>query len=70
MLRVRIAAAPEDGKANAELIDFIAKALDCPKRDLTLLRGQKSRHKTVALPHLYRAQLEAIIGSCGSVAVR
>jgi uncharacterized protein (TIGR00251 family) len=49
-LRVRIAAAPEDGKANAELTAFLAKALGCPRRGLRLISGEKSRLKTVALP--------------------
>jgi len=49
-LRIRIAAAPEDGKANAALLGFLSKTLDCPKRDLQLLSGEKSRLKTIALP--------------------
>ena len=49
-LRVRIAAAPEDGKANAELISFIAKTLGCPKKDVTIVLGEKSRLKTLAVP--------------------
>jgi len=49
-LRIRIAAAPEDGKANAELLSFLSKALGCPKRDLRLVSGEKSRLKVVAVP--------------------
>ena len=60
-LRVRIAAAPEDGKANAELTAFLAKALGCSKRDVILLRGEKSRVKTIALPLTCMAQLEALL---------
>ena len=65
-LRVRIAAAPEDGKANAELAAFVSKSLGCPKRDVTLLNGEKSRLKTVAVPAVYRLQLDKIIeeGAC------
>jgi len=61
-LRVRIAAAPEDGKANAELAAFIAKSLNCPKRDVTLIHGEKSRLKTLAVPLAYRLQLDQVIG--------
>jgi uncharacterized protein (TIGR00251 family) len=60
-LRVRIAAAPENGKANAELISFFAKMLGCPKRDIHLLHGEKSRQKTIAIPLAHKAQLEAIL---------
>ena len=49
-LCVRVAAAPEDGKANACLCEFLAKALDCAKRDVVLTRGEKSRHKTASVP--------------------
>ena len=49
-LRIRLAAAPEDGKANAELLSFLSKTLGCAKRDLRLVSGEKSRLKTVALP--------------------
>ena len=56
-LRVRIAAAPEDGKANAALIDFFAKALGCAKRDVRLLSGEKSRLKTIAVRIGYKAKL-------------
>jgi uncharacterized protein (TIGR00251 family) len=49
-LCVRIAAAPEDGRANASLREFLAKVLDCAKRDVVLTRGEKSRLKTVAVP--------------------
>jgi len=57
-LRIRIAAAPEDGKANAALLGFLSKALDCPKKDLQLLSGEKSRLKTIALPLERKPQLE------------
>ena len=61
-LWVRVAAAPENGRANAELAAFIAKGLGCPKRDVSLLRGEKSRLKTVAIPLAYRLQWEKITG--------
>ena len=60
-LRVRIAAAPEDGRANAELIAFIAKSISCPKKEVRLLRGTQSRVKTIAVPLAYRVQLEKIL---------
>jgi uncharacterized protein (TIGR00251 family) len=57
-LRIRVAAAPEDGKANAELCAFLAKSLGCAKRDIVLLRGEKSRLKTVSVPVGYREKIE------------
>jgi uncharacterized protein (TIGR00251 family) len=49
-LRVRIAAAPEDGKANGELRAFFARTLGIAKRDVVLEKGEKSRLKTLRLP--------------------
>lgn len=46
-LRVRLAAPPVDGKANAALLAWLAAELRCPKRDLSLLRGEASRRKQV-----------------------
>jgi uncharacterized protein (TIGR00251 family) len=60
-LRIRIAAAPEDGKANGELRSFLAGLLDCPKRDIVLLSGEKSRLKTLAVPLSRLDKLKKII---------
>ncbi|MDR1238805.1 MAG: DUF167 domain-containing protein [Treponema sp.] len=59
-LRVRIAAAPEDGKANRELTAFFAKLLDCPKKELVLERGEKSRQKTLSFPRSREPQWNRI----------
>jgi len=48
-LLVRLAAAPVDGAANAELIDLIARALHVPKRDVTIVSGERSRKKRVRI---------------------
>jgi uncharacterized protein (TIGR00251 family) len=60
-LRIQIAAAPEDGKANTELRAFLAKTLDCPRKDIALASGEKSRLKTVSLPLACLEKLEKII---------
>ena len=61
-LRIRLAAAPEDGKANAELLSFLSRALGCPKRDLRLVSGEKSKVKVVAVPLECLAKLEGVVG--------
>jgi uncharacterized protein (TIGR00251 family) len=60
-LRVRIAAAAEDGKANAELRSFFAKLLGCPKKDLILQSGEKSRLKTLRVPGAYGEKLLGLV---------
>jgi uncharacterized protein (TIGR00251 family) len=61
-LKVKIAAAPEDGKANAELIAFFARALGCAKKDIALVSGERSRLKTLALPPGIKKRLGELIG--------
>ncbi len=48
-LRIRLAAPPVDGKANAELVRFLAAAFGVPRRAVTLLAGETSRQKTVRI---------------------
>jgi uncharacterized protein (TIGR00251 family) len=46
-LKIRLAASPVDGKANAELLRFLAAAFGVALRAVTLVRGETSRQKTV-----------------------
>jgi len=48
-LKVRVAAPPVDGKANTELLHFLAHAFAVPLRDVTLVRGETSRRKVVRI---------------------
>jgi len=50
--KVRVAAAPEDGKANDAVLDLLARTLDLPRRDLELSAGNSSRDKVVVLDGL------------------
>nr|WP_314256566.1 DUF167 family protein [uncultured Devosia sp.] len=49
VLRVRVAAVPDKGKANAAVIALLAKALGLPKSSLSLANGETSRFKTIAI---------------------
>ncbi|HEX5217292.1 MAG TPA: DUF167 domain-containing protein [Vicinamibacterales bacterium] len=46
-LLVRLSAPPVDGAANAALIEVLAAALDVPRRDISLIAGERSRTKRV-----------------------
>jgi uncharacterized protein len=48
-LKLRLAAPPEKGAANRELIDFLARSLNLPKSSLKLTLGARSRSKVVAV---------------------
>lgn len=56
VLKVRLQAVPEKGKANEELIDFLAEELDLPKSSMTLVRGQTSRIKHLKIEGLDETQ--------------
>jgi len=56
VLLVRLAAAPVDGAANEELINLIAKTLRIPRRDITIVSGERSRTKRIRITGLDREQ--------------
>lgn len=49
VLRLRVRAVPDKGKANAATLALLAKALGIPKSTLTLVSGDTARLKTVAI---------------------
>lgn len=49
VLRIRVRAVPDKGKANAAAIALLAKALGLPKSALSLTSGETSRFKTIAV---------------------
>jgi uncharacterized protein (TIGR00251 family) len=46
-LKVRLAAPPVEGAANEECLRFLAKSLGVPYSRLRMVRGHRSRHKTL-----------------------
>ena len=56
--KVRVAAAAEDGKANAALVRLLAETLALPSRDVTIVSGHGSRDKIVALSGLEPDEIE------------
>ncbi len=49
MLKVKLAAAPEKGKANQSLIEFLADKLGVKKNDVKIISGHTSPVKTVRI---------------------
>jgi uncharacterized protein len=56
-LKVKVHAPALEGRANDELLDFLAQQLHVPRRSLTLLRGEKSGRKVVRIKGLTEADL-------------
>lgn len=48
-LKINLAAVPEDGKANEELIRFLSKLLNISKSKIEVIRGETSRIKVVRI---------------------
>ena len=48
-LKIKIAAPPEDGKANAELCEFLARTLGVAKNSVSVISGNSSRSKKVLI---------------------
>jgi uncharacterized protein len=60
---VKLAASPVEGKANKELLSFLAELLGCSKRDIELVRGDTSRSKAVSLPALLATRFREMISN-------
>ena len=60
-LEVRVAAAPADGAANAEVVKMLAKALDLAKGDVRIVSGETARLKRLEVP-LSGDQVRARLG--------
>jgi uncharacterized protein (TIGR00251 family) len=52
VLHVRIAAPPVKGKANMELVAFLSKMLGIKKNSISIVKGQASRNKLIAIEGL------------------
>ena len=58
-LKVRVAASPVDGRANRELVRFLAGILELAPASIELVAGFTSRQKTVRIEAISRDQLLA-----------
>lgn len=60
---VRLGAAPVDGAANAELVDVLAAAFSVPRRQVSLVSGDRSRHKRVRITGVTASQVAAVVAA-------
>lgn len=58
-LKVKLRAPALEGRANEALCEFLADRLGLPRRDVILLRGEKSRQKVIELTGLTLEQAKA-----------
>lgn len=61
-IKLRVNAPPVDGKANAQVIRYLAKSFGVPKAQITILSGETGRDKRIrisnprSLPNLFTRQ--------------
>jgi uncharacterized protein (TIGR00251 family) len=60
-LIVRVTAPPVDSAANEAVIELLARALDIPKRQITITRGSTGRNKVVDIDGVSRDQLISLL---------
>jgi uncharacterized protein len=58
VLLLKLAAPAHEGKANKELIHFLAEFLGCAKSSISLVRGDSSRTKVLEVPSEAAARLK------------
>jgi uncharacterized protein (TIGR00251 family) len=49
-LKVKITSVPQDGKANAELIEFLADFFGAKKSEIKIVKGEREKRKLISLP--------------------
>ncbi len=64
-LAVRVAAQPEKGKANDELIAYLSHMLGIAKSEILLVSGAASRLKSLSLPPTCEAALRRLAEGVG-----
>ena len=64
-LKIRVAAAPEDGRANAALETLLAAALGLGKSAVRVAAGHGSARKRVEIDGIDRAELERRLAIAG-----
>jgi uncharacterized protein (TIGR00251 family) len=62
-LVIRVQAPPVDGAANDALLDFLTRLLQCGRRAVRLVSGEKSREKRVAVDGVTRERFIACVAS-------
>ncbi len=59
--KVKIAAPPDKGKANKEMIEFLSDVLRLRKDDITILKGETSHNKLVVIIGLNPEEVNSLL---------
>jgi len=61
--KVRVAAAPEHGRANDAVVRLLAETIGVPREDVAVVAGRGSRDKTIELTGVGQALVERRLAS-------
>ena len=64
-IKIRIKARPVEGAANAALAEFMATCLGVPRKAVKILRGEKSRRKSVWVAIQADEAIRRLMGNMG-----
>lgn len=68
LVKISVTAPPEDGKANTALVKLLAKEWRIAKSSVTIIAGQQSRTKLVAVRTEGAAEMQRIVNWGASLA--
>ena len=61
-IRIEVKSQPIEGKANQELIKFLAKLLGVNKNQVIIIRGANSRNKLIKIESIEKERILDILG--------
>ncbi len=61
-MKIRVAAPPVDGAANAELVAFLAKRLGVPKSSVRIVKGDRGRDKLIEIDGISDKDARRLVG--------
>ncbi len=56
--RIKVAAPPDKGKANKELVEFLSEVLGLGKDQIAIIKGHTGHNKLVSIDGLTKAEVE------------
>jgi len=60
-LKIKVQAVPAGGRANAELVSFLAEMLGVTKREISVVSGETSRDKILRIDGISRSDAEILL---------
>ena len=63
MLKVDIDTPPVEGKANTDVVKFMATSLSVKKCDVSIVRGMTSHHKTIQISNATKENIKKAVNN-------